>query len=166
MTLDSAKADQWTSVILFALGAAMLVGGYTMDRLEIRQIHPASIPGLVPIILGAAMMLCSGLLFWSARQRAGDARSTDGAPVVEGSVKNLAFAAGYSVLYAIGLVGWLPFWLATAIYISVFYVHFSWQADATNRSRLLHAGLGLAFGIVGAFAIATLFEHGFLVRLP
>ena len=167
MTLDGAKADRWTSLVLFALGAAMLAGGYAMDRLEIRQIHPASIPGLVPMILGAAMMLCSSLLFWSARRRAGDAPADpQDAPNAIGSNRNLAFAAGYSLVYALGLVGWLAFWIATAIYITVFYIHFSWRPDAGSRRRLLHAGLGLAFGLAGALAIATLFEHGFLVRLP
>ena len=40
----------------------MLAGGYAMDRLEFRQIHPASIPGLLPMILGAALMVCAVLL--------------------------------------------------------------------------------------------------------
>lgn len=162
MMLDSAKADRWTSLVLFALGAAMLVGGYTMDRLEIRQIHPASIPGLVPMILGGAMMLCAGLLFWSARSTPAEAEAGSG----EGSLKNLGFAAGYSVLYAIGLVGQLPFWVATAIYIAVFTIHFSWQAEATLRARLVRIGLSIAFGLVGAVGVATLFAEGFLVRLP
>ena len=47
--MTMAMADRLTAGLLFLLGLALLVGGYTMDRLEIRQIHPASIPGLVPI---------------------------------------------------------------------------------------------------------------------
>lgn len=167
MTLDSAKADQWTGIVLFVLGTAMLVGGYTMDRLEIRQIHPASIPGLVPMILGAAMMLCAGLLFLAARRRP-DQDHLDDSPDSEpvGSNRNLAFAGGYSVAYALGLVGTMPFWLATALYITAFYIHFTWSTDESLKARLLRAGFGLAFGLVGAFAIAYLFEQGFLVRLP
>ena len=167
MTLDSARANQWTGIGLFLLGASMLVGGFTMDRLEIRQIHPASIPGLVPMILGVVMMICAALLTLGARQQS---VSTTGAtqqfqgPV--GSLKSLAFTAGYSVAYALILVGLLPFWFATAIYISVFYIHFSWQLDTSLPCRMKRVGLGVAFGIVGALAISTLFEHGFLVRLP
>jgi hypothetical protein len=32
-------ADRASAIIFCALGMAILVGGYTMDRLEIRQIH-------------------------------------------------------------------------------------------------------------------------------
>ncbi|MEM1287396.1 MAG: tripartite tricarboxylate transporter TctB family protein [Pseudomonadota bacterium] len=172
MTLDNAKADQWTALVLFALGLAMLVGGYTMDRLEIRQIHPASIPGLVPMILGGAMMLCSSLLYFSARAKnaaaagSADQQGSSSSGTAEGSLKNLGFAAFYSVAYALLLVGTLPFWLATAIFIAVFYFHFSWRSDANTRAKSISAALAISFGLVGAFAIATLFQEGFLVRLP
>ena len=59
MRLDSARADQVTALVFFVLGVAMAIGGYTMDRLEVRQIHPASIPGLVPMILGGLLALCA-----------------------------------------------------------------------------------------------------------
>ncbi|MEM6711353.1 MAG: tripartite tricarboxylate transporter TctB family protein [Pseudomonadota bacterium] len=173
MRLDSAAADRWTAIVLFCLGVAMLAGGYTMDRLEIRQIHPASIPGLVPMILGVAMMICSSLLFWSARSRVFVERATnagnfgtEGTVEKQGSIGNLGFATLYSVTYALGLVGTLPFWLATTIYITVFFAHFSWPDMASTKVRILHGMLAIGFGLAGAFAIATLFEQGFLVRLP
>src|SRR6056297_2853194 len=62
MPFDSARADRITAFVFFVLGAAMTWGGYVMDRLEIRQIHPASIPGLVPMFLGVALMLCRSAL--------------------------------------------------------------------------------------------------------
>ena len=39
-----AQADRIAAVVFLALGLAMLAGGWTMDRLEARRIHPASIP--------------------------------------------------------------------------------------------------------------------------
>ena len=62
MRFDSPSADRLTAVAFFALGAAMAWGGFVMDRLEIRHIHPASIPGLVPMVLGGALMICAVLL--------------------------------------------------------------------------------------------------------
>ncbi|MBO6674260.1 MAG: tripartite tricarboxylate transporter TctB family protein [Rhizobiales bacterium] len=183
MTLDSATADRWTSLALFAIGLAMLVGGYTMDRLEIRQIHPASIPGLVPMILGAAMMLCAVLLFLAARA-AHIARNAELANLAGPSTaaqsddalgetqqattsnRDLFFAAAYSVLYALALVGSLPFAQATAIYIALFYTHFTWQRSATTGEHLKRIAIAIAFGVIGAYAIASLFQYGFLVRLP
>lgn len=169
MTFDSATADRWTSIALFALGVAMLIGGYTMDRLEIRQIHPASIPGLVPMILGFAMMLCAALLFLSARAaHAAIASDQSEGPSISGaaSANNLFFAASYSVIYAIALVGSMPFALATAIYIAVFYIHFTWNKAAPIRKRLTRISYGIGFAVIGAYAIASLFQYGFLVRLP
>ncbi|MFK7792980.1 MAG: tripartite tricarboxylate transporter TctB family protein [Devosiaceae bacterium] len=182
MTLNSATADRITSLVLFALGLAMLIGGYTMERLEIRQIHPASIPGLVPMILGSAMMLCAGLLFHTSRvapkqdalakgadeQEVHEEASTedDGHTNGNASTRNLFFAALYSIIYALLLVGTLPFALATAIYITVFYIHFTWEREQTQRALVTNIALGLTFGFAGAYAIASLFQYGFLVRLP
>ncbi len=173
-------ADRWTSLALFAIGLAMLVGGFTMDRLEIRQIHPASIPGLLPMILGAAMMLCAVLLFFAARaartaqlakvaglstaaQAEGEPSATQPATT---SNRDLFFAAAYSVVYALALVGSLPFAQATAIYIAVFYTHFTWERSATSSAHLKRIAIAIAFGVVSAYAIASLFQFGFLVRLP
>lgn len=183
MTLDSATADRWTSLVLFAVGLAMLGGGYMMDRLEIRQIHPASIPGLVPMILGLAMMLCAALLFVSARaahavskaqlaDAANPSTATQTSDKTEPnsprttSNRDLFFAASYSVVYALALVGSLPFAQATAIYIAVFYTHFTWQSSNTTTDHLKRVAFGIGFGIIGAYAIASLFQYGFLVRLP
>ena len=169
MIFDSATADRWTSIALFALGVAMLIGGYTMDRLEIRQIHPASIPGLVPMILGAAMMLCAGLLFLSARAAHSAVEADRGEHPRHSSTEsgpNLFFAASYSVVYALALVGSMPFALATAIYIAVFYIHFTWDKTAPIYQRLMRVGYGIGFAVIGAYAIASLFQYGFLVRLP
>lgn len=175
MTLDTANADKWTSLALFALGLAMLIGGFTMDRLEIRQIHPASIPGLVPMMLGAAMMLCSLLLYLSARRTNQPAIDADGVGGVStassASLADLGFAALYSIIYAIFLVGSMPFALATAIYIAVFHLHFTWKQGVGNASaqpgkRALHFAFGVGFAALAAYAISSLFQYGFLVRLP
>ena len=52
-----ARADLITAIVLLALGLAVFYFSWTMDRLEVRRISPATIPGLVPMILGAALAL-------------------------------------------------------------------------------------------------------------
>ena len=165
MSLDTARADRWTGIVLFGIGAAMLVGGFTMDRLEIRRIHPASIPGLVPMILGVAMMICSALLVASAGRREAALEAESG-HASDGSLRALGFAALYSVVYALLLVGTLPFVVATALYVAVFYIHFSWKPGHPLAAQLPVIGLGVLFGVAGSYAIASLFQYGFLVRLP
>ncbi|MEE4117582.1 MAG: tripartite tricarboxylate transporter TctB family protein [Paracoccaceae bacterium] len=156
MRFESATSDRITAAVFFALGAAMAWGGYTMDRLEIRQIHPASIPGLVPMILGAALMLCAALLFVGAREDE---------PEGEGSWEHFLVAAGWSIAYALGMVGQMPFTVATAIYLAGFVGWFLWRDVRPERPVVTAAGV-VVFSVVTAIAIAALFRYGFLVRLP
>ncbi len=154
-------ADRVTAVVFFALGTAMLVGGYTMDRLEIRQIHPLSIPGLVPMLLGGALAFCALILFFQ--------KNAEGGPdvmIAFGSVSRLALTVALTFAYALILVGWLPFYLATAIFITAFTFVFSWSNEATPRARILMMVKSVVFGGVAAYAVVSLFEKAFLVRLP
>ena len=158
-----ATADRLTASVLLVLGVAMSVGGYTMDRLEIRQIHPASIPGLVPMILGALMAVCAFLLWFSARE--GDERGA--APFMTGgSWTRLGITTGLCTVYAVVLVGWIPFVWATFLFITAFALNFALPGAPPGRGRKVAAGTSVALGIGMAFAISILFEQVFLVRLP
>lgn len=160
MQFESARADRLAALVLFVLGLAMLVGGYTMDRLEMRQIHPASIPGLVPMILGGVLAFCAVLLFAGA----GDDQAAEAPEMV--SWPNLGVALGLALVYAVVLVGRLPFFWATAIFIAAFAGYFYWQEAADRRGRIRAAVVAVVLGLVASGAIAGLFRYGFLVRLP
>lgn len=164
MRLTKAQADLWTAPLLFALGAATTVGGYRMDRLEIRQIHPASIPGLTPMLLGLVLMVCAVLLFFEARGRVrGAAEPSD----AEGtSTPALILAGGLCLVYALIFIGTLPYWLATTLFVGGFAAIFGWDPAASRGRNLRTAALSLVFGLIVAAAIAALFRYGFLVRLP
>lgn len=168
MSLDSHTADRLTGLVLLVLGIAMLAGGYTMDRLEIRQIHPASIPGLVPMGLGIAMIICSTLLIISAGREAGKGKvSNDTASKPSGSWSNLLVSIVLCVGYAMGLLGQMPFALATGIFIFLFALYFSWpDVGETSASRLRLLAFIAVFAAVFSAAISLLFRYGFLVRLP
>lgn len=168
MNLHGARADRITAVVFFALGLAMAIGGYTMDRLEFRDIHPASIPGLLPMILGAIMMLCAVLLFLTAKDEAplGPVVEGEADETVGSSVPDLLFAAGYSTAYALVLVGNMPFAVATAIYITVFVFHFTWDGARDRRGHAVAAAKAAVFAVICAAAISALFRYAFLVRLP
>lgn len=144
------------------LGIAMLVGGYTMDRLEIRQIHPASIPGLVPMGLGIAMIICSVLLIVSAR--ADPQAVKDEQP---GSARNLMITVVLCIAYAGGLLGKIPFPVATTLFIFLFSTIFSWpEKQVELPARVKHVFLIALFAVFFAGGISLLFQYGFLVRLP
>ena len=176
--MSPSAADRATAVVLAALGAAMAVGGWTMDRLEVRRIHPASIPGLVPMLLGVALCVCAALLWRSAGAGArADAAAADagaaasghgpgpGAAADEGtSAVALAFAALWSGFYALGLVGTLPFVLATTLYVAGFVLFFEWRGH--GRPRPARVAFALGFAVLVAGTVAVLFRYAFLVRLP
>lgn len=161
--MHMALADRLTAILLFMLGLALLAGGYTMDRLEIRQIHPASIPGLVPMILGVLLSLCAALLFRSsfrAQERNGE-RMLSG-----GSWARLAITAGICTVYALGLVGRLPYFWATFIFTTCFALIFSFPLDGARRAQIISVVGALALGFGVALGSSLLFEKLFLVRLP
>ncbi len=152
MRLDTARADRVTALALAALGLALLRAGYTMDRLEARHIHPASIPGLLPMILGAVLALCALLLFLGARD--------PDEPAERGSWRDAGVALAWSAVYALVLVGRVPFYAATAVYVAGFILAF----DRSPLPRRTFFAVG--FGIAAAAAIGALFRYAFLVRLP
>lgn len=161
--MTMALADRVTAVALFALGVSMAVGGWTMDRLEIRQIHPASIPGLVPMILGVLMALCAVLLWRSART---DEERASEPFLAGGSWSRLGLTAALGVFYALVLVGTLPFFWATALFVSAFALVFSGPGTGGVRARAVRWGGAVALGLGVALATSVLFEQVFLVRLP
>lgn len=168
MNLDSARADRITAVVLFLIGLGMLAGGWSMERLEIRRIHPASIPGLVPMILGALLALCAVLLFTGAAKR--EHASGPGAGVLDPdavSWRNAGLALGLCLIYAVILVGTLPFFWATALFVAAFAYLFAPAREAglmppDPRGMALACG----FGLIVAGTVSVLFRYAFLVRLP
>lgn len=141
----------------------MLVGGYTMDRLPVRQIHPLSIPGLVPMLLGGALAFCALILFYQSRPVRDSEPDTI---MATGSASRLALTVGLTLTYAIFLVGWLPFFWATALFVFAFTLVFSWAEAQDPRAQILTVVKSVVFGGVAAIAIVLLFEKAFLVRLP
>jgi hypothetical protein len=166
----SPRADLVWALAWIAVGAAIFVGGFTMDRLERQNINPYTAPGLVPALLGIGIAILGAILLVRSVRRGGLAAATDGRAPADGN--RLALALGLSIAYAGGLVGrtlfgWhVPFWLATALFVFVSIVAFEWR-DRRARGEL---GRGIAVALacaVGTAAGVTLvFQEVFLVRLP
>jgi putative tricarboxylic transport membrane protein len=162
MTASERKADLVTGVVLLALAAAVIYGGWSMDRLEIRRIHPASIPGLVPLGLGIALAVAAALLVIRA-YRAPDA----GAEVTqdERGVR-LAVTLALCLLYALGLVGHVPYEVATGLFVFAFIAVFEWQEAGRAGRRLRSLATALIQAVLVAAVVSLAFEKLFLVRLP
>lgn len=162
-----ASADFLTGVLLTALGLAVLYLSWTMPRLAERRIHPATIPGLVPILLGAALALCGALLAWrSWRIREPDGWARLGGALASREARRVAAAGALVLVYTLGLVGSMPFAAASALFIAAFILTFEvWLSDEKlPLARSLPWALLIA--VIGAGGVYLVFQRVFLVRLP
>jgi len=161
--LQRYSADRITAIVLLAFGAAVTYGGWVMDRLEIRRIHPASIPGLFPIMLGIALIVCAAVLYSQSTKYAEEGEHT-GQP--RHGLGRLTLILLLTIAYAVGLVGTLPFWLATLIFVAAFICVFEWPRQATTQTIVRLITVALVEGAIVSVGVSMLFEKAFLVRLP
>lgn len=153
----SARTDLGWSVFWLALGGLIVAESWRMDRLEHLNVNPYTVPGLVPAVLGAMMVLLAAALAVRSLLR----RDKILRPSEPGTWARYGLAVGLFLVYALGLVSRLPFWLATLIFVSGFVALFRWPE---MRARGLV--LALVCGAGTAAAVTFLFQSIFLVRLP
>lgn len=162
------RADLVTGIVLTALGIAALIACLDMPRFEERQINPYTVPGLVPGMIAAIIILLGFSLTLRALKQGAvrltpSSRPSSGA---SGTGTRLVLTLSMTLLYAAGLVGRLPFWLATGLFVFAFVALLEWRQDRTPTARIR----ALTFAAVYAVAVATLvtfvFQEIFLVRLP
>jgi len=168
------RADLTTGAILFVLSVAIVYGAWTMDRLEARQIHPLSAPGLMPGLLGLALVVSSLLLIAKAVRGLIPAR--DGAATAAradtlddanpGAIFRAASAFALCLFYALGLVGRMPFWLATFLFVTAFVAFFEWEPGAALARRAGRLAWAFLLGLATAAVVSYGFSELFLVRLP
>jgi hypothetical protein len=152
-----------------ALGGAVLIGSLCMDRLESQNINPYTVPGLLPGLLGIAMMLLGTLLALRSWRRGALARPRHRFAFDAAVARRVALIIALCVTFGVILVGHgLPFWLAAAIFVSVAIVTLQRPQRLAVGEKLGLRRLAIAAIIgLGAGGIITLiFQQVFLVRLP
>jgi len=163
----AARADLVTALVLVALGLAVFYLSWTMPRLEARRIHPATIPGLVPMILSAALVICGGLLaLRSARLEAdGGWHGLVGLLRTREALR-VGVVLGLALIFTLVLIGWLPFWAAAMSFIFAFIVTFELLLGDAKPNPVSTLAWALAIALIGGGGIFYVFERIFLVRLP
>jgi len=162
---DFKDAVGWT-----ALGLAVLAGSITMDRLEQQNINPVTVPGLLPGLLGLAMVLLGAVLgLRSWRRGALHAAPAPATAHTREERKRVWIAVALCVGYGVVLVGHgIPFWLASTVYVTATILVFRRMSpDPAERSLGARAWLqALAIGAIASVTTWLVFEQLFLVRLP
>jgi hypothetical protein len=156
----SARSDLIGGAGWILFGLVVLAGALSMERYEQMGATLYTMPGFVPGIIGIVLMLLGALLSLRAWR---DARSAPGNPspprLLTGRVLlMLALTLGY----AVGLVGRVPFWLATGLFVTVF----TWLYTPPDRTPLRRSIAALLSGVLTTVAVVLVFERVFLVRLP
>jgi hypothetical protein len=166
----SPRADLYDAIGWILLGLVVVVLSLQMDRLQDRHINPLTIPGLVPGLLGAGMIIVGailGLRSWarSALQQALPAATENQRKRRIRILLAVLLCCGYSVV----LIGHgLPFWLASWIYVTCSILVFDRISSDAAKRRIgfVAVAKALLIGILSSVAVWLVFERLFLVRLP
>ena len=155
------RHDLWFSALLVVLSPGIVVESWRMPRLAHLGVHPMSAPGLTPGLLGLVLLaLALALLLRSLRQRQ---VATGAAEEAEpGALSRTLVTLGLCLAYALGLVGRVPFWLATGLFVLAFVGWFGFERARPARSLTVAAVMAVATSA----AVTLLFQRVFLVRLP
>ncbi|RYY94342.1 MAG: tripartite tricarboxylate transporter TctB family protein [Comamonadaceae bacterium] len=164
------RADLRDGIGWIVLGLAAVIGSWTMDRLEQQNINPVTVPGLLPGLLGAAMVLLGGVLTLRSWRRGAlttplPATTADDRDRMRRVWVAIALCLGYGVV----LVGHgIPFWFASSLYVTVSILVFQRLSRNADERRLDARVLAKAvtIGVLASVITWLVFERVFLVRLP
>jgi hypothetical protein len=165
----SPRSDLASALACIAFGALVVVGSWRMDRLESQGATAYTAPGLWPGIVGLLLALLGGVLVVRSVRRArrigwdaAEDDDTDYRPLPE-----FLLGAGLFLAYALLIVGkGLPFWLGTALFVSVFVYLFQLAQRRATGQQVRGIVVALVCGIATGVTVALMFEKVFYVRLP
>lgn len=165
-----ARADLIAGLAFTALGVAVVVESLRMPRFAELNVEPYTAPGLVPGVLGLVILILGAVLCLRAAREGGWRLSArDAGRRTEPSdpgVSRLLLSIALCLIYAAVLVGSVPFWLATFVFITAFVILFEWPLATSRADRLWRIAFAPLLAAVNAAAVTLLFQHVFLVRLP
>jgi drug/metabolite transporter (DMT)-like permease len=164
------RSDFWQGVGWVVFGAAVLVLSLTMDRLESQNINPHTIPGLLPAILGIAMMLVGAIIAVRSWKRGAFSHPREAFTAHQREVRKRVWTVVALVtIYSVALVGHgLPFWLASAVFVTGSILILQRMSRDPEERRISPKWWikAIVIGVLASVITQVVFQNVFLVRLP
>lgn len=164
------RSDFWQGVGWVVFGLAVLVLSVTMDRLESQNINPYTIPGLLPGMLGIAMMFVGGVVAVRSMKRGAFDHARVPFTEHQREVRKRVWSVVALVtVYSVVLVGHgLPFWLASAIFVtgSILVLQRMGRDPEERKLTPRTCSKAVVIGVLAAAITQVVFQEVFLVRLP
>lgn len=164
------KADLITGLVLIVFSLTLIEEAWRMPRLEQLGVHPSSVPGLVPGLLGIILLILGAVLAVRSFRRGGHhlgiTRENTAQTFREPGNLRLVVTLVLCIGYAAFMIGNMPYWLATGIFTFLFIALFEWRPDADRRTRVRGLAIAAVISVVVAGAVTWVFANLFLVTLP
>ncbi len=162
------RTDLWIAAVFFVFGAAAAWLAFRMPTYADQRGEIYTAPGLVPGFYSIVIVLLSVWLAVRATRQGALRAQPEVArdPGKRSGDVRLGLAASLGLLFVVGLIGRAPFWLASAIFVTLFTVVFEWQPGQTWRVRARRIGEAGLIGLATGAAVTLIFEKVFYVRLP
>lgn len=165
----SPRGDFVEAIVWIVLGIATTIGAWNMDRLERQDVNPYTVPGLLPGLLGVAIVFFGVLLLGRALRQGAltGAPGTRPEPTPANERRRLWTVMALCSGYAIGLLGHgLPFWAATAVFVAVTITILQRAGRVADGQSLRGVAVAAVIGLASGVLIEFVFQELFLVRLP
>ena len=162
------RTDLWIAAVFFVFGAAAAWLAFRMPTYADQRGEIYTAPGLVPGFYGIVIVLLSVWLAIRAVRQGAFRAQPDVArdPSKRSGDLRLVLAGSLGLIFVVGLIGRAPFWLASAIFVTLFTVLFEWQAGQAWGARARRIGEATLIGLATGAAATLVFEKVFYVRLP
>ena len=162
------RVDLWTGAFFLVFGLAIVALALQMPTFKEQKGEIYTAPGLVPGIYGFVICILSlWLTSRSVRRKALEGEATAGEAALEGTSNiRLVLAAALGLVFCVGLIGRMPFWMAAAIFVTLFIVVFEWRGGEAWSRRAARVSTAVLQGVVTGVAVMLVFEKIFYVRLP
>jgi Tripartite tricarboxylate transporter TctB family len=164
------RADLAVAAAFMAVGIGIVWQSLVMPTFVDQGGDPFTAPGIVPGFYGLVIALLSLALALRSIKRGAlrpDGGGAGAEPPEPGtSNARLGIVVTLVLIFAVGLIGRVPFWLATALFVSSFIGIFEWPLARDRRDRIRRVVSAIIIGLVMGFATVWVFQEIFLVRLP